>query len=257
MLRTLHLLSTNGIISAVDDPSVHQPRLRQSAADRVAEALRDGIRGGRLVPGEHLTESDLTLEYGVSRGSVREAMHRLAGEGLLEVCLNRGAQVRRLTRAEVLDLCEVREVNEGLAARLAAERIDAPGARRAMTALLDAVTAGTGGLDVLARGRENRRFHESILRASGNLQLAEIWRFLETPLLMFVPAIRFATEDMQRSVRDHEAIARAILAGNADMAERAMRLHVRAVTVLVAALPDTAFRPDRGLRSVNGRGSVA
>ena len=84
------------------------------------EAITDGVKDGRYAPGQRLVEADLTAELGVSRGPLREALGRLAAEGVLELEPYRGAVVRRLTREDVEDLFSVREVLEGEAARLAA-----------------------------------------------------------------------------------------------------------------------------------------
>ncbi len=98
----------------------------------VREILR-GLYRGRFVPGQKLIEADLTRDFGVSRGSVREALNRLAAEGVVTLTLHRGAYIRSLTRAEVVELLSVMEVIVGLAARTAAQRINLPGNR----ALLD------------------------------------------------------------------------------------------------------------------------
>ena len=65
------------------------------------QAITAGIESGRFVPGQRLTEAELTRQLGVSRGPVREAFKRLAGEGVLDLTRHRGAVVRAQTREEV------------------------------------------------------------------------------------------------------------------------------------------------------------
>jgi DNA-binding GntR family transcriptional regulator len=96
---------------------------RGETVDFVVDEIREGILSGRYAPGQRLIGRDLTEYVGFSRGPVREALRRLSAEGLIEIVPNRGAVVRHLTRKQVEDLFVVRKNLEGLAARLAAERI--------------------------------------------------------------------------------------------------------------------------------------
>ncbi|QJX02130.1 GntR family transcriptional regulator [Alcanivorax sp. IO_7] len=95
-----------------------------SSPDAVIEAICKGIGSGRYVPGQRLVEADLTRELGVSRGPVREALKRLAAERIITLTRHKGAYIRSLGREEVRDLLQNIEVLLGLAARLAAQRID-------------------------------------------------------------------------------------------------------------------------------------
>ncbi len=86
----------------------------------IVERLRADILAGALAPGSRLVECDLTARFSVSRGPVREALRRLAAEGLIEHWPNRGAVVRRLSTRGMRELFEIRVEMEALAARLAA-----------------------------------------------------------------------------------------------------------------------------------------
>ena len=92
-----------------------------SSPDQVAQVLLDGIKSGRIVPGQRLIEADLTSELRVSRGPVREALKRLSAEGLVRLIPHRGAYIRKLTRREVMDILVIQETLTALAARLAAQ----------------------------------------------------------------------------------------------------------------------------------------
>lgn len=90
----------------------------------VYRGIVDGLYRGRYVPGQRLVEADLTRDFEVGRGSVREALSRLAAEGLVTMNLHRSAIIRSLSRQEVRDLVALLEVLNGFAARLAAERVE-------------------------------------------------------------------------------------------------------------------------------------
>ena len=83
---------------------VEHKRMRGATVDYVLQHVRDGIFQGHYAPGQRLIEADLTRELGISRGPLREALHRLAADKILEIVPNRGAIVRRLSKREMLEL---------------------------------------------------------------------------------------------------------------------------------------------------------
>src|ERR1700723_3733451 len=112
----------------MDEPAPAYPQVAAPEAPpahgatvaHIVERLRDDILARRLPPGARLVESDLTTRFAVSRGPVREALRRLAAEGLIEHVPHRGALVRRLSPREIRELFQIRIELESLAARLAA-----------------------------------------------------------------------------------------------------------------------------------------
>src|SRR5450432_3541354 len=93
-------------IAQIDAPSA--PPVHGATVAHIFERLRDDILARRLPPGARLVESDLTLRFTVSRGPVREALRRLAAEGLIEHVPHRGALVRRLSAREIRELFQIR-----------------------------------------------------------------------------------------------------------------------------------------------------
>ncbi len=222
---------------------------RKSASPTVVEyaldALRSGIKEGRYTPGQRLIEADLTRELNVSRGPVREAMHRLAGEGLVVIEPHRGVVVRRLTREDVANLYEVREGIEGLAARLAAKHIDeADNAKRLRAAIKQMRDVFESG-DAAAYMESNESLHGLIFELSGNNALVKMVQQLRLPVfrLQFSRMMRSSAEAKNDSVEDHEKVVQAILAGNPKKAERAMKTHVRHAGRMILHLPDNSFGP--------------
>ena len=96
---------------------------RQSSSDRVAKAITNNIMTGRWFPGQRLIEGDLARDLNVSRGTVREALKRLAAERVIALTPHRGAYIRVLTRQEGIDLLQVLTMLYGLATTLAAAAI--------------------------------------------------------------------------------------------------------------------------------------
>jgi DNA-binding GntR family transcriptional regulator len=201
---------------------------RSTAVETVISAITEGVKEGRYAPGQRLVEADLTAELGISRGPLREALGRLAAEGVLEIEPYRGAVVRKLGREDVQDLFQVREVLEGEAARLAASRIDEADNRERLEREIALVDGFRARGDTLAYMDENARFHELIVELSGSGLLARLIPQLQVHAFRLLFR-RLALEDtaMDNSIREHDEVTNAILAGNAKAAERAMRVHVR------------------------------
>jgi DNA-binding GntR family transcriptional regulator len=222
----------------LDEPIGTRQLVTASAPARVAERLRDEIRAGRLAPGQRLIEGELTDRLRVSRGPVREALARLQSEGLVAIEPNRGASVRRMSRAEIADLFWVRASLSADAASLAAKRI-ADGENFAlMSNELDRQSALRGsGLDAYTAA--NVRFHELIGRLSGNAVLAELLRNLETHAGVFLHLARASNNE--RLLEQHLAIAEAILAGAPRVAAREARTHIETVLAAIGEMPDEWF----------------
>src|SRR5262245_43983214 len=143
--------------------------LRQS----VYEALVELVIAGRLQPGQHLVETELARQLGVSRQPVREALHRLEAEGWVDLRPNQGAFVHVPTDHEVNELLDVRELLEVETGRLAA-RVAAPNQLARLRDICrggeDAVSAGDTARFVAV----NNEFHATLAEIAGNAVLAEL-----------------------------------------------------------------------------------
>lgn len=225
-----------------------------SSPDQGAEALREGIRTGRYVPGQRLIESALTRELKLSRGSVREALRVLTAEGLVELHRNRGASLRQLSRREVDDILVVQESLTSLAARLAATHIDQAGHRarfeRAYGAL-EAAYAKTRGEAAVLHARV--RFYTELVAIGGNLELACFVPIPQTNLLRAQFERHLPVAERTQLRLDYAVIAELILAGRAGPAASAVARHIRRTRLAIAALPEELFAPapvgPGGLRS--------
>jgi DNA-binding GntR family transcriptional regulator len=196
----------------------HQP-LRLAVKD----AIRTAILEGRYLPGDRLPEEELAAELDVSRNPVREALQALTLEGFVEIVPRRGARVALVSPERAFQLFEVRESLEGLAARLAAARRD----EEQLAALRAYVAEGieraeAGELDELPA--LNRRFHELLMTAAGNLILTEMLGRL-SPVIAWVYARRI-TQRSRLSWREHHAIVEAIADRDQQLAFERASAHI-------------------------------
>lgn len=210
---------------------------RASSSDNGARAMvvRDIIRGlyeGRFEPGQRLYEGHLTENYGISRGPVREALNSLASMGVVELVLQRGARVKILGLEEALDTLVVAQALVGLAARLAARNIAAPGAKErveeASQKLENFDPSSTGVAFVAARDN----FYSALTDMAGNAQLRAALPIIRIHLIRVqFRAVLRATDSTR--LADYRKIARAVLAGQPKRAEMAARVHFdRAIAAL-------------------------
>lgn len=216
------------------------PETVRTTADIVA-TLKARIFSGALRPGARLIETDLAEELEVGRGRIREAFRVLVGEGHLESLANRGVLVRRYTRAELLDMGRAREVLESLAARLAAERTLSEDQRAALRDAQDRMDRAEAAADMETYSHANRDYHTLIERLADNSHVADLIERVRIPYLGLRLPRLFAVDQMRQSNEGHRFITYAILAGVPDVAEAAMRSHVRAGNAHMAALPDDVF----------------
>ncbi len=194
--------------------------------ERVHAHLRDEILANRLPPGTVLSEVPLAASLGVSRGPVREAIGRLAAEGLVTVRPRRGAVVSALSPAEFLQAYQVREALETLAIRLAVPRLtdeDVGALDNLVERQADAVEDDRID-DFFAL---NSEFHDLLVRVSGNEPLQEMYRQLTAHMGRYrLPSLALRGT-VRSSLAEHRAIARACRAGDPARAERLLRDHIR------------------------------
>lgn len=209
-----------------------------SAVDHVIESLKAGIRQGRYVPGQRLIEPDMMREFGVSRGSVREALRCLEADGLVQIEFYRGARIRKMSRHEFIEANEIRSVLEGFAASLAAQRMNATERKR----LIDIEQNWDRGSKGWTYAEYNEKFHALILEASRHKQLPTYIE--QVQILLFdlqFHRIERTPAAIRRSVLEHGRVVKAILKGDSKGAERAMREHIESSAAAILAAPEEFF----------------
>jgi DNA-binding GntR family transcriptional regulator len=188
------------------------------------DEVRAMIVDGRLRPGGRVPQAELADALGISRGSVREALRRLAGDGLVEFEVNRGFFVAALGLDGVLDRLEARlHVEPGIARLAAARRTDDDLAalRRSIAAERSARTAATAH-------DASRIFHAALVAATRNDALVRIFDSLWIADVgrRLLAHRRRQPEWQESDSAEHEALLVAIAAGDGDAAEGLMRRHV-------------------------------
>ena len=198
---------------------VHKQRL----SNQVYDIVKEMIANHRFEPGARLNVEQIAKEVGASRTPVWEAVHRLMQEGLLENIPNRGVFMVSLTPAKALELYMVREVLEGLAARLAIENADDKVIKKMVKCLKDQEKV-IGKGDLVGYSRSDFDFHALVYEASGNKTLQEMLEEIKNkmrPISMHIQPILSDLYD------DHVKILDAFRERDREKAEKAFLDHNR------------------------------
>ena len=189
-----------------------QPLAMESTASLIAAQLRKLIGHGTLAAGGQLVEKDIADQLGVSRGPVREAMQRLAQEGLLVGVRNRGVFVAEFGDEDIRDVYEARTGVEKVASALALSR----GRARAGDALLECARRMDGARlagDHEAMTEAGFTFHETLVALAASPRLSRMHATLLTETRMCLNRLRGRYADEAVRVDEHRAIAEAWCAG--------------------------------------------
>ena len=196
-------------------------------SQRVYEHLRDEILADHLLPGTELSEVALSKELAISRGPIREAMGRLAAEGLITMRPRRRAEVRSLTPQELIDAYQVREALEVMAVRLLIRRVTEADLAR-LEELIDQMAAHSAEGAVREFFTANVSFHELLCELSGNPKLQEVHHRLEGEIGRFQNRSLALRGSMDDSLTEHRAILAAVRLRDEDRAAALTAEHIRA-----------------------------
>jgi DNA-binding GntR family transcriptional regulator len=208
----------------------------------VTDALREAILRGDYVAGQRLVETDLCERFGATRFTIRTALQSLAAQGLVEVLRNRGARVRTVTIEEAIEITEVRRALEGLCAARAAQRAtraDKAQLRQIVAAMKAAWKAG----ELLRYSELNGELHAAIRSIADHQTSARIIEQLRGQIVRHQFRLALVPGRPAVSLPQHEAIVAAIVAGDPEAAEQAMRQHIDSVIDALRALPASQEAP--------------
>lgn len=188
------------------------------------EELRRMVLGGELEPGQRLNEVALADSLGISRGPLREAIQRLAAEGLLKVVTHRGAFVATIGRQELADLYELRTTLESAAVRLGTQR-----ASDEALAELRAQLEQTGEL-IAAGGAfpSDVDVHARFVALAGNEHFDEVTRDVHSRITLARARSGSDPERAQRAHAEHLAILEHMEARESAEAATLMEVHLAA-----------------------------
>jgi DNA-binding GntR family transcriptional regulator len=191
---------------------------------QVYNAVKRDLLKGSYSPGEKLTELYLAKELGVSRGPVREAIRMLIQDGLL---IHAGTHVHvfKPTSKTIVDLYVCRESLEGLAARFAAENY-ASEKESAFNENIKQTRQALVQEDKESIVQLNTEFHDLILKFSQNNELSNLMSTIRDKILYMRNTLFNNLLRSSSFIEEHEEIAKAIVAGNGELAEQLMKQHI-------------------------------
>lgn len=197
-------------------------------ADTVFSQIRTSIVKGELAPGSKVNEPQLSKQYGISRGPLREAIRRLEGCKLVEITPHVGAKVISLNSEQAIEIYEIRESLEGLACRLAAQKANEEDCSNLRDLLANhelQIQSENGRLYYQKEG--DLDFHYLIVQLSGNSRL---FNLLCDELYHLLRLYRVQTSSSPsrplQAFKEHHQIVDAIENGDGELAELLMRRHI-------------------------------
>jgi len=221
-------------------PAMKTVLVKEKLSEQAYRILREMITNSRFLPGTRLNVEQLARNMEISRTPLWEAVNRLLQEGLLVSLPNRGVFVPDLTPLEALEIYSVREVLEGLAAKLAAKNV----CEDAIVRMEDSLTSQYDMAirqDLIGYSRHDHAFHDLIHELSQNKFLQEMLDFIRgrtRPTSMnFKPLL-------MTSYHDHRAILEALKKRDGILAQKTIKAHIRRV---IGLLKKSAARPHNQL----------
>jgi DNA-binding GntR family transcriptional regulator len=206
---------------------VSRPTLR----DQIKDALLQRILQGTYAPGERIVEIRVAREFGVSQAPVREALRELEILRLVESEPFRGARVRGVRPEEIAETYPVRAALEEVAARAAAPAL--AGRVQPLTDELDGMRAAAADGDLHRFVAHDVAFHRSIVVASGNRTLIDMWETLHIDLRTRLTLIQ-RLGDLADVAERHVPVMNALQAGDGLLAGRLVREHIEGFGAAVA-----------------------
>jgi DNA-binding GntR family transcriptional regulator len=209
-----------------------------SLEEKVYIELQEAILSEALKKGESLTELSLSEKLGVSRTPVRSALQRLSEVGLVKIVPNRGAVVLGVTKEDILDIYRIRMRLEGLASAMAALNMsDADKKKLTETVELSEFYLSKNNTENLKE--LDTSFHRVIYEASGSRTLARILSDLHLNTKGYRRISLAIPGRLERTTKEHREILNAILAGDAEKADRLTSEHIEhALANMLTALSE-------------------
>lgn len=203
--------------------------------DVVFKTLRQAILKGELAPGERLLEVQLADKLGVSRTPVREAIHKLAQEGLVVLIPRKGAEVASISEKSLRDVLEVRLALETLAVSLACERITQEDLQILEQEFL-AFQKSVERDELLDITQRDEAFHDAIYNSTYNTRLVTMINNLREQMYRYRMEYIKERDKREMLVQEHLEIMNAIKAGDSEAAQEAIRRHIDNQVLTVAQI---------------------
>jgi DNA-binding GntR family transcriptional regulator len=188
----------------------------------IAERFRQSVINGTLKPNEEINESQVAEQLNVSRGTTREAIRILVGEGLFEKLPNRKARVRVLPFSKFWEIMTARAAIEGTAASVLARRLT-PDKLERLNSILGQMNDAASTNDNTLFSARDFEFHKAIMEMSGHELLLETWTKISTWIRLMFAMEDHTQIDMAFIAANHKKITDAIASGDPDVAEATLK----------------------------------
>lgn len=198
---------------------------RQNLTDQVYHSLKEAIIQGSLAPGTRLVEEQLASSLKVSKTPLREALGALERDGLIDVIPYQGRYVAFLSLRQMKELYGVRELLEGLVARLATEHIT-PALEQELAECLEKSKRAAESGDNEQFLLNDREFHDRLLDAADNQSLKQMLQLLRDRIQLGQVSLIYRLNRRQESLNEHMAVLQALRERDPAAAEAAMRKHI-------------------------------
>lgn len=193
--------------------------------DDIRNRVREMIANGELKPGDRVNEQALATQLGVGRNSAREALRSLERTGLVHIVPNRGAEVRKISLEEALDLYDVRAGLAHVSGRLIASRLEVE-EEALLIKLMEDMDSAMQRRDSAAYYDLNQAFHKHLMAATKNPRLIEANDGIEAELTLYIRQGVYTIAQMRNSHEEHQRIMEALRNGQAKEAADAFEEHV-------------------------------
>jgi DNA-binding GntR family transcriptional regulator len=208
---------------------------RSRLVDDIQKHLRDQIYAGRYTPGTRLLQEQIAAELAVSRTPLREALRVLEHEGLLSLTRGNGVVVVGFEIGRLLDALVLRAVVDGAAARTVAARGPGRALRAGFERALAEQRAALEPWDRVRFSRADADLHVALLDGTENAYLIAQSALVRLVIQVFQMQHPFGPARARPKVAEHEAIVAAVMARDADEAERRARDHIERVASEIRA----------------------
>lgn len=185
----------------------------QSLVQYVVDKITAGVERGNYSPGQRLIAADLAEQFNVSRAPVREALHVLAGEGLVDLIPNRGAMIRKVSNKELVDLLDFTEAICVLGVRQATPKMDKPKNIKIMEKAMQRIRDAYANKIPLPLISSLYQYHVDLNAISGNYYVDFFYRRVPFHFFnpMFAEQVPSKPEHWDGFLRDYEQIHSAVL----------------------------------------------
>ncbi|MBI4490733.1 MAG: GntR family transcriptional regulator [Deltaproteobacteria bacterium] len=222
------------------------PIRRMRLVDEATRVIRDMILTGGLPAGSRLRQADLADQMEISRTPLREALMKLEQEGLVEVLPRGGFRVVELKLEEAVELYDIREVLDGLAAHLVAQRVTEQSLKslqlrmRKMEKCVATKNAHEWFIHHVA-------FHGELFQASGNSRLIGLTSTVSLSIQRFHPLLLTTPNRLKEAFLEHQEIFKAIQAQDPQRAEHLARIHIANAKEIVLKVMEEQQRSAQAL----------